>query len=297
MEDYRHVDGKPLGEKKVWLADDYVKFLRFAQWRIAHTGQGIVAMITNHGFLDNPTFRGMRQSLQRDFDEIFVFDLHGSTKKRQHAPGGGIDQNVFDIQQGVAITVFVRRLEHRGPATVFHADLWGTREEKYERLGDCDVSSVSWKKLSPSTPYYFFVPRSEKYRREYERLWTVKDILPVNTSGIVTARDPLAVDMDQADLRKRIDVFCDMEESDAMVKMRLGLSENYAWRSRPSPRSTGRRAKSQPMPCQSALSSLRRSAHFLPSGGGVASARGGHASDEGRKSRICHDSQRGDGAF
>ncbi|MBM4095007.1 MAG: DNA methyltransferase, partial [Planctomycetes bacterium] len=92
--DYRSVDGKPLGEKKVWLADDYVKFLRFAQWRIAQTGQGIVGMITNHGFLDNPTFRGMRQSLLRDFDEIYVFDLHGSTKKHQQPPHGGTDENV-----------------------------------------------------------------------------------------------------------------------------------------------------------------------------------------------------------
>ncbi len=189
VEDYRQVDGRPLGEKKVWLADDYVKFLRFSQWRIVQTGLGIVAMITNHGFLDNPTFRGMRQSLLRDFDEIYVLNLHGSTKKRQRPPGGGKDENVFDIQQGTAITMFVRRPDHRGEATVFHADLWGSRPKKYERLSACDVASTSWKELSPSTPYYFFVPRSEKHRREYEGCWKVGDVFPVNTSGIVTARD------------------------------------------------------------------------------------------------------------
>ena len=230
VEDYRQVDGRPLGEKKVWLADDYVKFLRFAQWRIAQTGQGIVAMITNHGFLDNPTFRGMRQSLRRDFDEIYVLDLHGSTKKRQRPPGGGNDENVFDIQQGVAITTFIRRPEHHGPATVFHAELWGTRPEKYERLLDCDVATVSWKELSPSTPYYFFVPRSEKHRREYERFWKVKDAFPMNTSGIVTARDQFVVDLDRAELNRRIELFCDPDESDESIRSRLGLSENYAWR-------------------------------------------------------------------
>jgi len=236
LEDYRRVDGRPLGEKKVWLADDYVKFLRFAQWRIAQTGQGIVGMITNHGFLDNPTFRGMRQSLLRDFDEVYVFDLHGSTKKRQRPPRGGSDENVFDIQQGVAITVFVRRPKHRGPATVFHADLWGTRSEKCERLLESDLTTVSWRKLSPSTPFYFFVPRSERYRREYECCWKVKDAFPLNTSGIVTARDQFVVDLNRADLKKRIELFCDPDESDEAVTTRLGLRENYAWRIGPARR-------------------------------------------------------------
>ncbi|MGA2031165.1 MAG: type ISP restriction/modification enzyme [Thermoguttaceae bacterium] len=230
VEDYRQVDGHPLGEKKVWLADDYVKFLRFAQWRIAQTGQGIVAMITNHGFLDNPTFRGMRQSLLRCFDEIYVFDLHGSTKKRQRPPGGGNDENVFDIQQGVAITIFLRRPEHQGEATVFHADLWGTREEKYDRLLDCDLATVSWKELTPTTPYYFFVPRNERHRREYEHGWKVNDAFPMNTSGIVTARDKFVVDLDRSDLKARIELFCDPEESDEAVRSRLALNENYAWR-------------------------------------------------------------------
>ncbi|MCD4727814.1 MAG: N-6 DNA methylase, partial [Pirellulales bacterium] len=106
--DYRKVDGKPLGEKKVWLADDYVKFLRFAQWRIARTGQGIVGMITNHGYLDNPTFRGMRQSLMETFDEIHVLDLHGNAKKKERSPDGSKDENVFDIMQGVAICIMVK---------------------------------------------------------------------------------------------------------------------------------------------------------------------------------------------
>lgn len=228
--DYRFVDGQPLAEKKVWLADDYVKFLRFAQWRIAQTGRGIVAMITNHGFLDNPTFRGMRQSLLRDFDEIYVLDLHGSTKKHQQPPDGGSDENVFDIQQGVAITVFVRHPKHRGPATIFHADFWGTRPKKYERLLECDLASVSWKQLSPSTPYYFFVQRSEKHRREYEGYWKINDVFPANTSGIVTARDQFVVDMDRAELKNRIELFCDPSESDEAVRTQLGLSENYAWR-------------------------------------------------------------------
>ena len=108
VRDYYQVDGAPLGEKNPkWLQDDYVKFMRFSQWRIATTGSGILAFITNHGYLDNPTFRGMRRSLEQTFDEIYVMDLHGNTKKKETAPDGSKDQNVFDIQQGVAIGMMV----------------------------------------------------------------------------------------------------------------------------------------------------------------------------------------------
>jgi len=105
---YYQVDGQPLGERNPkWLQDDYVKFLCFGQWRIQRSGQGILAFITNHGYLDNPTFRGMRQSLMQTFSEIYVLDLHGSVKKRARAPLGQVDQNVFDIQQGVSIGIFI----------------------------------------------------------------------------------------------------------------------------------------------------------------------------------------------
>ncbi|HPD13531.1 MAG TPA: N-6 DNA methylase [Planctomycetota bacterium] len=110
IEDYKQVDGKPLGEKNPkWLQDDYVKFLRFAQWKIEQAGRGIVAMITNHSWLDNPTFRGMRQSLMRTFDDIYVLDLHGNTLKREACPDGSRDENVFDIRQGVAISFMIKK--------------------------------------------------------------------------------------------------------------------------------------------------------------------------------------------
>ena len=108
--DYFKVDDNPLGERNPkWLNDDYVKFIRFAQWRIEQTGYGILAFITNHGYLDNPTFRGMRQSLMLTFDDIYVLDLHGNSKKKERAPDGSNDENVFDIQQGVAIGIFIKR--------------------------------------------------------------------------------------------------------------------------------------------------------------------------------------------
>jgi predicted helicase len=109
VKDYYQVDGQPLGEKNPkWLQDDYVKFIRFGQWRIDQTDLGILAFITNHGYLDNPTFRGMRRSLEQSFDEIYVMDLHGNAKKKEIALDGSKDENVFDIQQGVAVSMMVK---------------------------------------------------------------------------------------------------------------------------------------------------------------------------------------------
>src|SRR6266568_1467024 len=126
IRDYYQVDGQSLGERNPkGLQDDYVKFTRFAQWRIQRTGYGILAFITNHGYLDNPTFRGMRQSLMQTFNEIYLLNLHGSNKPKETPPAGIADQNVFDIQQGVAIGIFVKHLNgEKQNCAVSYADVW-----------------------------------------------------------------------------------------------------------------------------------------------------------------------------
>ncbi|MEK6544814.1 MAG: type ISP restriction/modification enzyme, partial [Elusimicrobiota bacterium] len=188
------MDGQPLGEKNPkWLQDDYVKFIRFGQWRVEKTGEGILAFITPHGYLDNPTFRGMRQQLLRAFSEIYVLDLHGNANKKEKAPDGSEDKNIFDIKQGVAILLAIKKPNHRDPATVYHADLWGPKEKKYEALLKSDVSQTKWKKLNPSTPSYFFIPQDTRLYAEYQKGWKITDIFPVNSVGIVTARDRLTI--------------------------------------------------------------------------------------------------------
>jgi len=130
IRDYKMVDGKPLGEKNPkWLQDDYVKFIRFAQWKIDQVGEGVLGFITNHSYLDNPTFRGMRQSLMNSFDEIYILDLHGNSLKKEKAPDGSADKNVFDIRQGVAIALFVKSKQTATSKTLKHGDLWGTRKK------------------------------------------------------------------------------------------------------------------------------------------------------------------------
>ena len=223
MEDYKQVDGQPLGEKNPkWLQDDYVKFLRWGQWRIDRTGRGVLAMITNHGYLDNPTFRGMRRALMQSFSEIYVLNLHGNAKKKEVCPDGSRDENVFDIQQGVAIGVFVRKPGDPSPARVYHADLWGLREGKYAALAEMEVPATPWQELQPAPPVYLFVPQAVELWEEYERGWPVNAIFPVNSVGIVTARDHLTIRWSPEEVWEAVKDFASLPEEEAREKYHLG---------------------------------------------------------------------------
>ena len=198
IEDYKMVDGKRLGERNPkWLQDDYVKFIRFGQRRIEQSGAGVLAFITNNAYLENPTFRGMRQQLMDTFTDIYLLDLHGNAKKKERAPDGSPDQNVFDIQQGVAIALFVKQAGKSGPAVVHHADLWGLRASKYKALSASDVSTTAWKRIEPSSPNYMFKPWHRELEEEYQQWPKITEIMPVNSVGIVTARDKLTIHWSQ----------------------------------------------------------------------------------------------------
>lgn len=197
MEEYKKSPELRKPAQAKWLSDDYVKFLRFSQWRIEKTGYGILGFITNHSWLDNPTFLDMRASLLRTFDELYVLDLHGSSKKQQAAPGGGDDKNVFDIQQGVAISLFVRRnAESSGATQIHHADLWGSRADKYAWLDGHDVFSTSWKTFGPQAPKRLFVPQDEDLLAEYEKFWPIAEVMGLNgdpAPGVLTTHDEFAI--------------------------------------------------------------------------------------------------------
>ncbi len=198
---YYHVNGKPLGERKVWLQDDYVKFIRLSQWLLDGTGAGVHGYITNHGYLDNPTFRGMRWSLMESFRRIRVLDLHGNLKKKEAPPGGSRDVNVFDIQQGVAIGLFTKSAAAR---SVHHADLWGERESKYRWLLEHGSLTTEWAQLEPAPPFYLFEPFDDAGTDAYYGWPAISEVMAVNVTGIVTARDDFVIDFDREALRGRI---------------------------------------------------------------------------------------------
>ena len=160
---YFEVDGQPLGEKNSkWLNDDYVKFIRFAQWRIERTGEGVLGFVTNHSYLDNPTFRGMRNSLMATFDEIYLLDLHGNAKKKERTPNGGKDENVFDIQQGVSIGLFVKHKDAGSdPCRVFHDTTCGANAR-------ADLPTVN---MAGSPPKMSIPPNGQNCRQNRQTIY------------------------------------------------------------------------------------------------------------------------------
>ena len=214
-----------------WLSDDYVKFIRFAQWRIDQSGSGVLGFVTNHSYLDNPTFRGMRRSLMETFDEIHLLDLHGNANKRERTPDGGVDQNVFDIRQGVAIGLFVKHPNGgKGPARVLHADLWGEREDdsgngKYNWLASNNIETTDWEELSPDAPLYLFVPRDDELLDEYSAGWSLPEIFSPNGTpapGIVTTHDQFAISWDAQEAASKVaQLLATSSEGEARLRWRL----------------------------------------------------------------------------
>lgn len=225
IDDYKYVDGVHFGERKHWLQDDYVKFLRLAEHMIEQNGEGVLGFITNHGYLDNPTFRGMRWHLMRTFDRIHILDLHGNSNKKEISPDGTSDKNVFDIMQGVAIIIAVKH-RHKSKtlkklAEVRHGELWGTRERKYAQLWDGTTASLAPTALPRKAPIHPFVLRDYDVEDEYSKGISITELMPANVAGIVTARDGLVIALNTQELTERIAAFADPSASDAEIRERF----------------------------------------------------------------------------
>lgn len=225
LNDYYFVDGKPLGERNPkWLQDDYVKFIRFGQWRIEQTGEGVLAFISNHGYLDNPTFRGMRQQLLQTFDLVYVLDLHGNTRKKETTPDGSKDENVFDIQQGVSIAIFIRNKQRSSQTRIFHRHVWGIRETKYTWLMKSEklASTDKWTELRPVSPFYLLVPEDRAISAEYTQGWRINELFSTYAAGMVTARDSLTVQFSLKEIRNVVHDFASLPIEVARQKYNLG---------------------------------------------------------------------------
>lgn len=236
IEDYKKLEGGEWKERKHWLGDDYVKFIRFAQHKmefetvwddkaqaykeIPNDKDGIVAIITNHSFLDNPTFNGMRQSLMKTFDQLYFLNLHGNLNFDESPPNGIKDENVFDqIQQGISINILVKK--KKVEKKVFYADWWGVREEKYKLAWESDFKEVLWQELKPNFPFYFFVPKDEANREQYDNFWKIDKIFSQFTTGIVTGRDNLNISFTPNESYNKVREFIVLKEDEARDKFNL----------------------------------------------------------------------------
>ncbi len=217
--------GGRLNEKNPkWINDDYVKFIRYAEQFIEKNNTGILAYINNHSFLDNPTFRGMRWHLLNTFDKIYIIDLHGNAKKKETSPGGSKDENVFDIQQGVSINLFIKTNKKRKNqlAEVYHYDLYGKREYKYQFLAEHNLENIDFSRLELQAPFYFFVKKDFGLSKKYDKGFSITELFNVNNVGIVTARDNLTIRDTTSEIMNTVNDFAYLDTETARQKYKLG---------------------------------------------------------------------------
>ena len=233
------------GEKNIQpLDDDYIKFIRFAQYQLQKTpkGYGIIGFITNHSYLNGLIHRGMREELLKYFDTLYIMDLHGNSLLKETTPEGNVDQNVFDIQQGVAILIAVREKSEpdyfstayksrdgvKEMAKVLYYDLWGRREDKYKFLESVSLDNIDWIEVKPTEPNYFFAPKNLDYEDEYKRELSITDIFPIYAAGVKTRRDNVCVDYDRETLINRfrdISINTNLEE----LKQKYNIKDTEYW--------------------------------------------------------------------
>jgi predicted helicase len=209
LDDYKL---EPGGKEKLkernpkMINDDYVKFIRNSQHYIEKNGTGILAFINPHGFLDNPTFRGMRWNLLKAFDKIYTIDLHGNTRRNEISPDGSVDENVFDIMQGVSINLFVKTGEKdvHELGKVFHSELFGKRLTKYMFLEKENIKSINFYEIRNVSPMYFYIPKNYDIEKTFNYGFKLNSIFDLVSSGITTSNDDLLSDFNLKDLKDKL---------------------------------------------------------------------------------------------
>ncbi len=216
---------KNLAERNIQpLSDDYIKFIRLGHYYISKKGEGILAFISNNSFIDGIIHRQMRKSLLDEFDQIYILDLHGNSRKKEIAPDGTEDKNVFDIMQGVSINIFVKtgKKAKGTSAEVFHKDLYGSREQKYEWLKSTLFHSVDWERVEYTKPFYFFKPKDFSLKTTYEKGFKVSDLFLVQSTGITTCKDKVNYWDTEKQVQRMIQDLLDLSESDFREKYSTG---------------------------------------------------------------------------
>ena len=236
LEDYK----KKLNEKNIQpLSDDYIKFIRLGQYYVEKNGEGILAYICNNSFVDGLIHRQMRKELLRAFDKIYIVNLHGNSRKQETAPDGRKDDNVFDIMQGVSINIFCRTPKHAySEAKVYYKDLFGSREEKYKYLEQSSILDVQWTEINPTEPQMFFVPKDFTLQKEYEKGFSLEQLMPIKTVAVATYDDknlvskkPYDTQYNQSYLYRPFDVYWINYDLKKVARHRFDVMRHFVERS------------------------------------------------------------------
>jgi len=225
LKDYK----KDLNERKINLDDDYIKFLRYGQHFIDKNGEGVLAFISNNSFIDGITHRQMRKSMLESFDKIYILDLHGNAKRKEVAPDGSPDQNVFDIMQGVSINIFVKtgKQKKNQLGQIYHSEIYGKRDVKYTELSENSVSSLKWNQLENREPNYFFIPRNYESEDQYIIGFSINDLFINQNSGIQTKNDSLTINHNKSKLENIVSDFNNLPIEE--LKTKFNLKDTSGW--------------------------------------------------------------------
>ena len=218
------------GERNIQpLSNDYIKFIRFAHWKIDQSKKGIIGMITDNSYLSGLIHKGMRKKLLESFDEIYILNLHGNSRIGEKTPVGGKDENVFEIKEGASISLFVKSGEHKGLGKVYYADVYGLRKDKYEFLENHSFRTTEWKELNPVEPYYFFVEKDFASQEEYDKFIPIRNIFSRSSTGVTTHRDNFIVGFTKEEVEQRILTFTS-DLPDEIVREGLSLKDTTDWK-------------------------------------------------------------------
>lgn len=224
IDDYKYIDGVYFNERKHWLNDDYVKFIRYSEDLISRNGKGILAFINNNGFLENPTFRCMRYHLLSSFDSIYIVNLHGDITKDKMITNEIKEENVFDITKGVSINIFIKSsLNNKSIAKIYYKDIYGTRDHKYHTID----APIKYQELFPSKPFFLFVPMTINEENDYYSGVNVDKLYIKSTTGIVTMADEFLLTDKECEIQQHVEDFIQNENSKENFKEKYNLGKNY----------------------------------------------------------------------
>ena len=227
MDDYKKDVRTEVG--LVALSDDYLKFMRLSQMLLSSAKVGIWSMITNRGYLKGIIHRGVRKELIGQFRELFVLDLHGDSNVGEQVPQNVANDNVFDIQQGVSIVTALMDTSRSFEPAVLHAELWGTRSEKYVGLLNQLINVDAWNRLRPYEPQYFLIPFNNANSAEYENGISLPDLMPIHSCGVKTHRDGVVIDFDKAALIDRMSKIANSSDLQAL-RDEYGIKDTPNWK-------------------------------------------------------------------
>lgn len=210
------------------LSDDYIKFIRFAHWKIENNNQGIIGMITNNSYLSGLIHRGMRKELLKSFNKIYILNLHGNARIGEKSPDGGKDENVFDIMQGVSIVLFIKNEKQQTPGQIYYKDLYGVQQAKYKYLEENSIQTVDWEEIKPKSPNYFFIKKDYSLQSQYDKFVSITKIFDKYSSGVKTHRDHFLVNFTKENLLQKLRIF-NSNIDDEIIKKSLNLKDTRDW--------------------------------------------------------------------